>query len=108
MGIKNAQKNISHSFKIGELIFRNENDYITLKNIDSNIKSIVLYIEETEITVEEFFNRFPDIYVKKTWMDADEELDELFLNTTELLTYPGTLDYEVAQCFFDKIKISLV
>ena len=101
MGIKN------HFYKIGGLIFESKSDYLFFKNIDNNINDYVTLVKNGK-DIKKIFNKFNNIIVKETYFYAREELDELFINATTLLSYENTRfndDYEVGKCFFDKIKI---
>ena len=105
--VKN-QSNICNPFKVGGLIFDSEEDYLILKNIDSNISQIVKSVEDGNIDLKEVFNNVKTINVKESYDDAWEEMDGLFKNATDLLCYDDTrfvTDYKVGCCFFDKINI---
>ena len=106
--IETSQSNNCNRFKVGGLIFDSEEDYLILKNIDSNINQIVKSVEDGSIDLKDVFNNVKTINVEESYYDAREEMDGLFKNATGLLCYEDTrfvTDYEVGRCFFDKIHI---
>ena len=113
MGFKSKSKETSKTnncnpFKVGGLIFDSEEDYLILKNIDSNISQIVKSVEDGSIDLKDVFNNVKTINIKESYDDAWEEMDGLFKNATDLLCYDDTrfvTDYKVGRCFFDKINI---
>ena len=113
MGFKTKSKETSQSiiynqFKVGGLIFDSEEDYLILKNIDSNINQIVKTVEDDSIDLKDVFNNVKTINVEESYYDAREEMDGLFKNATGLLCYEDTrfeTDYKVGCCFFNKINI---
>ena len=103
-----SQSNICNPFKVGGLIFDSEEDYLILKNIDSNINQIVKSVEDGSIDLKDVFNNVKTINVEESYYDAREEMDGLFINATYLLCYDDTrfeTDYKVGCCFFRKINI---
>ena len=106
--IEKSQLNNCNRFKVGGLIFDSEEDYLILKNIDSNINQIVKSVEDGGIDLKDVFNNVKTINVEESYDDAWEEIEGLFKNATDLLCYEDTrfvTDYEVGRCFFDKIHI---
>ena len=106
--IEKSQLNNCNRFKVGGLIFDSEEDYLILKNIDSNINQIVKSVEDGSIDLKDVFNNVKTINVEESYYDAREEMDGLFENATGLLCYEGTRfynNYKVGCCFFNKIHI---
>ena len=106
--IEKSQTNNCNPFKVGGLIFDSEEDYLILKNIDSNINQIVKSVEDGSIDLKDVFNNVKTINVEESYYDAREEMDGLFENATGLLCYEGTRfynNYKVGCCFFNKINI---
>ena len=106
--IEKSQTNNCNPFKVGGLIFDSEEDYLILKNIDSNINQIVKSVEDGSIDLKDVFNNVKTINVEESYDDAREEMDGLFENATGLLCYEGTRfynNYKVGCCFFNKINI---
>ena len=104
----NNSTNNSNNFKIGGLIFDNIDDYLLLKNLDNNINQTCELIKDDCFAMEEYFNKFKKVNVRETYVEAAEELDGLFENTTQLLYYECdsySIEYKVASCFFNKINI---
>ena len=111
MGFKstnNLLKNTCKPFKINGLIFDSEEDFKMLKNIDLNINQIVKSVDDGNTDIKDVFNNIKTIRVEETYPDAREELDGLFINAIDLLSYedtPFVNDYKVGRRFFEKISV---
>ena len=92
------------SYKIGGLIFESVIDYSVFKTLEENINLTVDSVKSGLININDVYNNVMPINVKEEYPEAREELDELFINATELLCYndEGT---KVAKRFFNKIKV---
>ena len=86
MGLKTKSNamNTSSKFTVKGLIFSSRNAYDDLKNIDLNAKQLVDAIKAGSLDMKEFFSRFDKVKVKETYIEASENLDELFENITGL------------------------
>ena len=111
MGFKsiNNQSNISENFEVGGLIFNSKEDYETLKEIDSNINSIVKLVDEGKVDIKDVFKNIKTFTVREKYYYAREEIDGIFENATWLLIYGDEtrfINYEkVGRKFFEKIKV---
>ena len=111
MGFTKLTSNHSHlsnsnNYKIGGLIFDSIEDYLLLKNLDDNINTHVKLIKDDCFDMESFFNRFEKVNVTESYYGAKEELDVLFENATNLLSYEGTrfiTEYKVGCCFLIRL-----
>ena len=54
--IETSKTNNCNPFKVGGLIFDSEEDYLILKNIDSNINQIVKSVKDGSIDLKDVFN----------------------------------------------------
>ena len=100
--------NSNNNYKKGGLIFDSKEDYLLLKNLDISLNTHVELIKDNCYNLESFFNRFNKVSVRESYYGAKEELDSLFENATNLLSYEGTrfiTEYKVGCCFFDKISV---
>ena len=103
-----SNNNFNNNYKKGGLIFDSKEDYLLLKNLDNSLNTHVELIKDDCYTIEEFFNKIEKVNVTETYYNAKEELDYLFENATNLLSYEDTrfiTEYEVGCCFFDKIRV---
>ena len=101
-----SNNNSNNNFQIGGLIFDSKEDYLLLKFLDNSIESHLKLIKDDNF--KDFFSNFKKVNVRETYVDAREELDSLFNNTTNLLCYEGTRynnEYKFACCFFDNINV---
>ena len=111
MGVKsksqanNIQVNIP--YKKSGLIFESRNAYDVLKNIDLNAKQLVDVIKAGSLDMKEFFSRFDKVKVKETYIEASENLDELFENITRL-TLIKDRDYFKTELDFSDSFYSLI
>ena len=90
MGVKSKSQAInlpsqtSKPYEKSGLIFESRNAYDKLKNIDLNAKQLVDAIKAGSLDMKEFFSRFDKVKVKETYIEASENLDELFENILRL------------------------
>ena len=91
--IETSQINNCNRFKVGGLIFDSEEDYLILKNIDSNSNQIVKSVEDGSIDLKDVFKNVKTINVEESYYDAREEMDGLFKNATGLLCYEDKTCY---------------
>jgi len=101
----------NQEYQVGGLIFSNKRDYEFFKKIDEKIFYIVKKLKKEEDGIkklEELFDRIYELDVTESYEEATEEIDGLFPNATELLSYefsPGlALDYKAACLFFEKFN----
>ena len=88
MGIKpksNAM-NMPSQITVEDLIFSPVSGYYSLKNIDMNAQKLVDAIKAGSLDIKEFFSRFDKTKVKETYVDAVENLQEVFPNITKLIS----------------------
>ena len=89
MGVKSKSQAInlpsqtSKPYEKSGLIFESRNAYDDLKNIDLNANQLVDAIKAGSLDMKEFFSRFDKVKVKETYIEASENLDELFENITD-------------------------
>ena len=80
----NLPSQTSKLYEKSGLIFESRNAYDVLKNTDLNAKQLVDAIKAGSLDMKEFFSRFDKVKVKETYIEASENLDELFENITRL------------------------
>ena len=109
MGIKpksNAM-NMPSQITVEDLIFSPVSGYYSLKNIDMNAQKLVDAIKAGSLDMKEFFSRFDKVKVKETYIEASENLDELFENITRL-TLIKDRDYFKTELDFSDSFYSLI
>ena len=86
MGFKTESNamNMPSKYTIKGLIFSSKDGYEDLKNIDDNAQQLVDSIKAGSLDMKEFFSRFDKVKVKETYIEASENLDELFENILRL------------------------
>ena len=89
MGFKTKEtaNNTPSKHEVDGLIFTDRSAFYSLKNLDMNAKHLVDLIKSGSLNIEEFFSRFDKIKVKvkETYVDAAENLENIFGNITELI-----------------------
>ena len=109
MGFKKTLPGDITPYKVGGLIFPSKYRYEDLKGIDSGVDIILSDINEEDL--QEFFDKIRPIEVIETYPEAREEMDGLFRNITQLLSYEFygrsnllKKSYKFAYMFFSKFN----
>ena len=102
MGFKTESNamNMPSKFTTKGLIFSSRDGYDSLKNIYANASHLVDAIKAGSIDMKEFFSRFDKVKVKETYIEASENLDELFENITRLTLIKDRDYFETELDFF--------
>ena len=102
MGFKTESNamNMPSKYAIKGLIFSSKDGYEDLKNIDTNAYQLVDAIKSGSLGMKEFFSRFDKVKVKETYIEASENLDELFENITRLTLIKDRDYFETELDFF--------
>ena len=111
MGFETLSQRMNKPYKVGGLIFPSKYLYEDLKGIDSDVDIILSDLCNDEEDLQEFFNKIRPIEVIETYPEAREEMDGLFRNITQLLSYEFYLrsnflkkSYKFAYMFFSKFN----
>ena len=110
MGFETLSQGMNKPYKVGGLIFPSKYCYEDFKGIDSGVDIILSDINDEE-DLQEFFNKIRPIEVIETYPEAREEMDGLFRNITQLLSYEFygrsnllKKSYKFAYMFFSKFN----
>ena len=82
---KSTAMNTPSQYTVEGLIFTPVSGYFTLINLNNNAHHLVKAIKDGSLDINEFFSRFDKIKVKETYVDAAENLENIFGNITELI-----------------------
>ena len=82
---KSTAMNTTSQYTVEGLIFTPTSGYFTLINLNNNAHHLVKAIKDGSLDINEFFSRFDKIKVKETYVDAAENLENIFGNITELI-----------------------
>ena len=111
MRITSATQRRTSPYKVGGLIFPSKDRYIDLKGIDIGVDIILSDLGDDKEDLQEFFDKIRPIEVIKTYPEASEEMDCLFPNITQLLSYEFygrsnklKKSYKFAYMFFSKFS----
>lgn len=94
-------------FRIGGLIFRNEDDYKLLKYIDENVRVLEKCMENFLTDYVYYFCSLPRVRVLQTYKQAWEELYSLFPSVSELVyivdgnEFKDVNNYQIGSSFFE-------
>ena len=113
MGFKSATQIRNTPYKVGGIVFPSKYRYEDLKGIDTGVDIILSYLGDDEEDLQVFFDKIKPIEVIETYPEAREEMDGLFRNITQLLSYEFygrsnllKKSYKFASMFFSKFNYS--